>query len=154
MRKIEFRIIDAFDKRLLDILKKLEIDNLGRDAAINEWQLPVIIRYGRMIVAETAGGRIAGVCEVLREWSDDKIAFIHSFYIIREQRKKGIGRRLLAYVLDYLRKENFLAAELTVNPENQAAKNLYSSAGFSEKEIRKNEYGNGNDRLLMKIELV
>lgn len=32
-------------------IKKLEIENLGEVSGINEWVIPVIIKYGKLIIA-------------------------------------------------------------------------------------------------------
>ncbi|MBM3709325.1 MAG: GNAT family N-acetyltransferase [Actinobacteria bacterium] len=153
MDKVIFRVIAKFDSNLLDILKKLEIENLGSDAAINEWQIPVIVRYGKFIVAELNCGQIIGACEIIREWKEYKTAFIHSFYIKDKYRNRGVGRDLLAYAIQILRDEDFESVELTVDLKNKPAVNLYESLGFELKEFRPDEYGKGINRYLMALEL-
>lgn len=153
MSKVSFRVLEKFDANLLDVLKRLEIENLGSDAAINEWQIPVIIRYGKFIVAQFNSGEIIGACEIIREWKKSKVAFIHSFYIKEKYRNQGIGRGLLAYTKKMLKEENFKSVELTVDLENNAAVNLYKSFGFKLKEFRPDEYGKGVSRYLMVLKL-
>jgi len=154
MLNIKCRIINSFNDELIERLKELEIENLGKGAAINEWQIPVIIRYGRLLVAENYNGKIIGVCEIIREWKEKSVAFIHSFYIIKEYRRKGIGRKFLSFTLEVVKRENFSSIELTVDPENFAALRLYKDHGFMVSELRKNEYGAENDRLLMTLKLI
>ncbi len=153
MEKVIFRILDSFDNELLDAIKKIEIENLGISAAINEWQISVIIRYGRFVVAENSDGKIIGVCEIFRKWMDRDSAFIHSFYIDRKYRSKGIGGKLLAFVIEMLKAGGFKSASLTVAPDNIAAVGLYGGAGFDIKELLESEYGPGTDRYLMEISL-
>jgi ribosomal-protein-alanine N-acetyltransferase len=153
MNQITCRILDSCNDQLLEKIKKLEIDNLGIDAAINEWQIPVIIRYGKFIVAEDSSGEILGVCEIIREWKEEKTAFIHTLYIEKKYRRSGIGKKLLAFTINFLEVDGFSSVELTVDTENLAAVNFYRSFGFTVREKRKNEYGKGNDRLLMELEL-
>ena len=153
MNQVTCRILYNFSNQLLEEIKKLEIENLGVEAAINEWQIPVIIRYGKFLVAEDGSGRILGVCEMLREWREEKTAFIHSFYTARGFRRRGIGRKLLQFAIDILKKESFSSVELTVDPENAAAMDFYKSFGFRVIEKRKNEYGEKKDRLLIALEL-
>ena len=148
--EIEIRTIKDFSLSLIENLKKLEIENLGKDAAINEWQIPVIIRYGKFIVAQLKkSGEIIGACEILREWKEARIAFIHSFYVCAGYRTQGIGKELLKAALDILRNENFEQVELTVDAENKAAVNLYEGYGFKAMGIRLDEYGAGINRTLM-----
>jgi [ribosomal protein S18]-alanine N-acetyltransferase len=154
MIKIKIKILEGFDNELIELIKNLEKENLGELAALNEWQIPVIIRYGKFIEAIIeATGEIAGICEMLKEWKPEKTAFIHSFYVTEKFRHKGIGSQLLDSAIDILKNENFDAAELTVNPENRIAVNLYNNAGFKEKEIKHDEYGKGIDRILMVLKL-
>jgi len=150
---INFRVIRSFNNNFVGIIKKLEKENLGKDAALNQWQIPVIIRYGKFITAENENGEIIGVCEALRCWDDKNSAFIHSFYVIRGYRSMGIGKKLLVFVLGLLRWEKFKAVKLTVDPVNIRAINLYRSLGFEIMETEYNEYGKGADRYLMKKEL-
>jgi ribosomal protein S18 acetylase RimI-like enzyme len=150
MQEIEIKTIKDFSLSLIENIKKLEIENLGKDAAINEWQIPVIIRYGKFIVAQLKkSGKIIGACEILREWKETRIAFIHSFYICSGYRAQGIGKKLLKDTLDILRDENFEQVELTVDAENKAAVSLYERFGFEVREARADEYGVGVNRNLM-----
>ena len=150
MLEIEIKTIKDFNPELIENIKKLEIENLGNDAAINEWQIPVIIRYGKFIVAQLKkNGKIIGVCEILREWKETRAVFIHSFYVCVGYRNQGIGKKLLKSTLDILRDENFEQVELTVDAENKAAVNLYKGFGFKAKETRLDEYGVGVNRNLM-----
>ncbi|MBN2073348.1 MAG: GNAT family N-acetyltransferase, partial [Actinobacteria bacterium] len=118
------------------------------------WVIPVIIRYGKFIVARRTGDlRIAGVCQVLRSFDECKKAFIHSFYIEKSFRRKGIGKLLLERMLEILRSCGFESVELTVDPLNIAAVELYSGSGFKKAGSRKDEYGRGIDRDLMRFEI-
>lgn len=146
--------INDFDPALIEDLKKLEVRNLGREASINQWIIPVIIRYGRFIVARrTADPVIAGVCQVLRSFRDSKLAFIHSFYVDKGFRRQGAGRDLLKGTLEILKSCGFEKVELTVDPSNFAAARLYSSFGFKKEGLRRDEYGRGADRDLMRLEI-
>jgi len=154
MVEINIKVLESFDTSLIDLIKKLEKENLGSAAAINEWQIPVIIRYGKFIIAQIKNtGEIAGVCEMLREWKEKKIAFIHSFYVAKKFRLQGIGKQLLTSVIDILKKEKFESVELTVDIKNKPAVNFYMDFGFAVREIRKNEYGKGINRNLMFLNL-
>lgn len=154
MQEIEIKTIKDFSLSLIENIKKLEIENLGKDAAINEWQIPVIIRYGKFIVVQLKkSGKIIGACEILREWKEARIAFIHSFYVCAGYRTRGIGKKLLKDTLDILRDENFEQVELTVDAENKAAVKLYEDFGFEVGEARPNEYGLGVNRNLMVLKL-
>jgi len=150
MPEIIIKTIKDFDLSLIENIKKLEIENLGKDAAINEWQIPVIIRYGKFIVAQLKkSGKIIGACEIIREWKETRVAFIHSFYVCTGYRAQGIGKKLLKNTLDTLRDENFEQVELTVDAKNKTAVSLYEGFGFEVRETRADEYGEGISRNLM-----
>ncbi len=151
---ISFSVLKNFDAGLISKLIKLEIDNLGEEAAINQWQLPVIIRYGKFVVAKNERGDIIGVCEMLRQWGQPgqaPEAFIHSFYIEEEYRRRKIGKNLLENVINMLKKDSFKSVRLTVAPDNKPAINLYESFGFERKLLEIGEYGENQDRYLMEL---
>ena len=152
--KINFKILKNFDNELVDKIYSLEKENLGIDAALNQWQIPVLIRYGRFIIIETDKKERIGVCQILRCWHDFKDAFIHSFYIKSEFRSLGIGGRFLKYIIDILIKEGFERIKLTVDPENIHAIKLYKKEGFKIINLLKDEYGKGLDRYMMQLNLV
>lgn len=155
MDSIFIQEIKGVDWKLVSRIGELEKKNLGSKASINQWVIPVIIRYGKFIVAQKSrdSSDIIGVCELVRSWKDKNTAFIHSFYIDKEYRKNGIGRMLLGKVIDILKDENFEEIELTVGPGNKTASQLYKDFGFKKIILRKNEYGRGVDRDLMRLKL-
>ncbi len=155
MENIFYKEIKDFDWELTERVVKLEKKNLGRELSINQWVIPVVIRYGKFIAAVNSNddSDIIGVCEIIKNWEKEKSAFIHSFYVDKEYRNKGIGKNLLKKVIDILENEGFRTVELTIDPDNEVAIHLYSEAGFKKIGFRKSEYGRGVDRSLMSLEL-
>ncbi len=137
-------------------LKKLEISNLGSNASINEWVIPVFIKYGKIItvVKNCDEGlsnkeKIIAVNELLKKWDDCQTVFIHSFYVDKPYRKKGIGSLLLRETIKILKKEKIKNIELTVDPENVDALRLYESFNFQKKCHKPDLYGKGVHRDLL-----
>ncbi|MFK7691427.1 GNAT family N-acetyltransferase [Paenibacillus sp. HJGM_3] len=64
--------------------------------------------------------------------------YINDLCVREEFRKKGIGRQMFQYILDYAKKMNVDAVELDVFASNQEAVRLYESIGMKEK-IRRME---------------
>jgi len=168
MENVIFEEIKGVNWEFVRKIAKLERRNLGREASINQWVIPVIVRYGKFIVAKknstnlnrekdnrkrSINSDIIGVCELIRDWKRENAAFIHSFYIDKKYRNKGIGKKFLDKVINILKSENFKVVELTVSPDNKAASQLYEKFGFRKIDVRKNEYGRGVDRYLMRLEL-
>ncbi|MGW3492244.1 GNAT family N-acetyltransferase [Streptomyces sp. NPDC001020] len=86
--------------------------------------------------------------------SDGYRSWIVSLGVTRDQRGRGLGRRLMLEVLRRLRAEGVREARLTVEPTNDAAITLYRSLGFSSDEgVRKDYFGADEDRLVMTLGL-
>ncbi|MCD4669436.1 MAG: GNAT family N-acetyltransferase [Actinomycetia bacterium] len=151
---ITIKHIKDFDLKLIETLCELEIENLGNEASVNQWVIPVLIRYGMVSIAEKLPEQeIVGVCQVFRSYDDPSGAFIHSFYIRSGLRGKKIGKLLLGRVINKLKSDDLKKVHLTADPENIPAAALYSSFGFKRSGIRKDEYGKGVDRDLYVLAL-
>jgi ribosomal protein S18 acetylase RimI-like enzyme len=59
-------------------------------------------------------------------------AFVTELFVDPAVRMQGVGRTLLAAMVERLRAEGALAVHLLVRPDNLAARLLYESAGFEE----------------------
>ncbi len=154
MNKIAIRHIDDFSPGLIRELCALEIENLGEEISVNQWVIPVLIRYGLFTVAEKHPKKeIAGVCQVLRSYKDLSSAFIHTFYVRLHLRGEKIGKILLEEVLKKIKSDRFVKVQLTVDSANTAAISLYESAGFKKLAVLEDEYGEGVDRALYSLKL-
>ncbi|MEU1592093.1 GNAT family N-acetyltransferase [Streptomyces sp. NPDC005708] len=81
-------------------------------------------------------------------------SWVVSLGVTRDQRGRGLGRRLMLEVLRRLRADDVREVRLTVEPANAAAIMLYRSLGFSSDEgVRKDYFGAGEDRLVMTLGL-
>ena len=153
MKGISVKHIKDPDPVLIETLCRMEIKNLGQEAAINQWVLPVIIRYGKLFIAVNNNDRLIGVCEIIRSYLVPTTAFIHSFYIDSEFRNKGAGKILLGEVLSELKSDSFKEVQLTVDPDSIAASQFYRSFGFKKNGYRKDEYGTGIHRDCLSLKL-
>ena len=141
------------DPELVEALCRMEVGNLGQEAAINQWVLPVIIRYGKLFIAVNNKDSLIGVCEIIRSYPVLSTAFIHSFYIDGKFRNKGVGKILLGKVLGELKSDSFKEVQLTADPDNRGVSRFYRSFGFKKKGTRKDEYGRGINRDLFSLKL-
>jgi ribosomal protein S18 acetylase RimI-like enzyme len=57
-------------------------------------------------------------------------AFVTELFVSPAERGRGLGRRLLASVVEALRARDTKAVHLMVRPENERARSLYAGAGF------------------------
>ena len=142
-------------------IKKLETENLGRIWGLNEWIIPVIIKYGKLIIAvqkadlkdKSRKDLIVGVNELIRSWENNNIVFIHSFYIKKGYRNKGFGSLLLEKSIEILKKQSVQKIELTVDPQNLTAIGLYKKFGFINSGFKEDMYGKGIGRNVMICEI-
>ena len=76
--------------------------------------------------------------------------------IAPEHQGQGVGKQLLQHVLSHCRKQQHRICFLEVRESNQAAIHVYTQAGFSVLERRKNYYpvpGGREDALIMSLTL-
>ncbi|MGE5814279.1 MAG: ribosomal protein S18-alanine N-acetyltransferase [Acidobacteriota bacterium] len=93
----------------------------------------------RSYVYRTAEGAVVGFCT---SWLIVDELHINTIAVRPEFRGKGIGRQLLAFLLNEARGHGARRAMLEVRASNTAAIALYSSFGFTTEAIRKGYYPN------------
>lgn len=69
-------------------------------------------------------------------------------------RRRGIGSKLISYVLNHACKKHKEFATLEVRVNNQAGINLYKKLGFKDKGIKESYYPDGESAIIMKKSLV
>lgn len=146
------RQLNEFDGKLLTRLVELEKAAFG-DGALNEWHLVPMIRHGR-VYAAWLDGEAVGLIQYMRDWERPQRAYLVGVSIDEAQRGKGFGTELIRVSAEQLRGGGINEIELTVDPANAAAIRVYAEKlGFYEDGIRPAEYGVGEDRLVMVLEL-
>jgi ribosomal-protein-alanine N-acetyltransferase len=136
------------DDGIIRQLKRIETQAFG-EAGLNEWMLVPLIRHGR-VFALFDGQRIIGGAQFVRDWDDSARAYLVGIAVDRDERGKGLGARFLSGCLDELRSEGVGSVELTVDAANAPAVSVYrEKLGFETIGTRKDEYGAGNDRVVM-----
>ncbi|MFQ5878025.1 MAG: ribosomal protein S18-alanine N-acetyltransferase [Acidobacteriota bacterium] len=103
--------------------------------------------YAHLFVV-TAGGRgrvVAFACV----WIVDQEMKINNIAVHPRWRRRGIGRRLLAFLLEFALRQRCLRASLEVRPSNEAALRLYRSAGFRPAGLRRDYYSDTHEDALI-----
>lgn len=59
---------------------------------------------------------------------------IHDVAVLKEYRGKGIGKKLLSYIIEKARERDYCKVTLEVRDDNDNAKKLYQSLGFKDTE--------------------
>jgi ribosomal-protein-alanine N-acetyltransferase len=145
--------IDELSPGLLEALVAMEKEAFGK-GGMNEWFLPPFVRYGRVFVLWVEGDqRPAGVAECMNSWQEPQCVYLFGVSLNKKWRGQGLGTRFLQDIIGRLRMQGFRALELTVSPNNMAALRLYQDKlGFRTIAFCKDEYGPGEDRLLLRLE--
>lgn len=132
----------------------LEKDAFSGIGAVDEQTHVPIARYGKMIWYRSEGDlRPIAVAEIMRSYENPETAYVFGYYVRSDWQGKGIGRQFLQEVIALLREDSFSNVTLTVNVENKAAIALYERCGFVIKETRPDEFGIGENRHCMVLNL-
>lgn len=120
-----------------------------REALMAVWPGLSESAEARLYVAEGASGFMgfAAVRVVVGEAELDAIAVEPGL------QGSGAGRAILAHVVDDLRASSITRLGLEVRASNVRARRLYVRAGFEEEGVRRRYYENGEDALLLGLEL-
>lgn len=152
MNIIKVELVQTVDLVLLQRLVELERDAF-QTGGLNEWHLVPFIRHGRVYIARE-NQEVVGLAEYMKDWNNPHKAYLAGVSIARELRGRGKGTEFIRATLQTLKHENMEEIELTVALENEAAIKVYEKRlGFVRKEARENEYGPGEDRLVMTLSL-
>ena len=150
---ITFRALDKPDPDIISNILYIEEEAFG-DGALNEYVVVPLVRYGKVYVAVDEEDNIVACAYFLRDMADISIAYLMSVAVLPVFRGQNVGTALLSYALSNLKRYGITRALLTVDPANFTALSVYrEKLGFSVMDSSKDEYGAGEDRLIMSKEL-
>jgi ribosomal protein S18 acetylase RimI-like enzyme len=89
-------------------------------------------RRGRVVLAELDGQAVGYALVVRRfsfEWTSE-VAVLDEIFVRGKAREKGFGRRMLAFVEEYVASEGLPSITLEVNIHNVGAREFYRQVGF------------------------
>lgn len=141
----------------LDLLQRM-VDfssNVFGELGTGEWSLVPQIRHGNVFVLKEEGKKaITGVAVLMRDWEDVDKAYLFEYAIAEELQGQGLGYHFLHNICENLKDQGFKRVSLTVDTENEPAIRLYrDKLGFQLVHFSKNEYGSGNHRYIMELDL-
>lgn len=139
---VRIRAIDGDEWRLWRSLRMRAVEEspdafrstLGQESAeADGWWIDLIQKtadhpHDILLVAEEEGDAVGMLFGRLNEGD---LLDVGSMWVEPENRRQGIGRRLLAYAVEWGVRAGAKRAELWVTKENTAARALYEQAGFS-----------------------
>lgn len=120
--------------------------SLGEKTLYNEVLYNDLSRYFTAVVDGKRVGYIGS-------WLTEPNAEILNLLVVESYRGKGIGKSLIKAVIDVCKKENIRSLTLEVRESNKVAKQAYYSLGFKEVTKRKKYYSDGENALLLMLEI-
>lgn len=94
-----------------------------------------IVQSGGCVVGAFSSGVIVGTCTVNvcanLSWSGRPYAIVENVIVSRSQRKRGIGKAILAYATEFAQQAGCYKAALMTGSKEPATHRFYESAGFS-----------------------
>ncbi|HWR40242.1 MAG TPA: GNAT family N-acetyltransferase [Patescibacteria group bacterium] len=145
---MEVELLKTVDLPLITRLVELEHEAFG-NGGLNEWHLVPFIRHGRVYVGRE-DNKVVGLIQYMRDWDQPQKAYLMGVSIAKEMRGQGLGTKLIYATLQELKLENMEEVELTVDPENSGAIKVYrEKLGFTMESTRADEYGKGEERIVM-----
>lgn len=147
----DFIELKTIENELVAQIIALEQEAFGV-GGMNEWFLPPFIRHGRVFIA-LHHGTVVAVAEYMRDFRDVQHAYLFGLVVHPAYRRRGIAKQLLSYAHEQLRSTGITSISLTVAPNNHPAVALYEQMGFQVVDFLPNEYGSGNDRQMLYLEL-
>lgn len=145
------REIKKLSPKLLEELTSLDEEVFG-PGAVGRWTLPVLVRYGKVFILEEKDC-LLGLAYLVKDWNNSAHCFLHGFSVARRFQGQGLGQFFMEQILMELKEQKIEKIKLTVSPQNKAARKLYRCFGFHEVEYSQNEYGPGEDRLVLELKL-
>jgi ribosomal-protein-alanine N-acetyltransferase len=152
LQNLHIKIIKKNDPYVIGRL--IELDKQAfNEGGLDEWTMVPIMRHGR-IIALYFSDEIAGGAQFIKDWDNVNKAYLYGISIAKEYRGKGFGTKFLKLCFDELRKEGIDTIELTVDPKNYPAIRVYEQKmGFKIINEHKNEYGKGEHRIVMELNI-
>lgn len=133
---------------------------IERDSFSHPWSRQAFLyelrenRVAELWVAREAGACPGEVVGYLCLWRVADEVHVTNFAVAPARRRAGVGRWLLATLLEHYRARGVRRAALEVRVANEAARRLYEQVGFRAVGVRKGYYfDTGEDALLMEAEL-
>ncbi len=151
--KLSVESIDSFSEDVIQRIVEIEKRAFGEGGLHNEWLLVPFIRYGRVFIARI-DDEIVGCAQFIRKWNSSETAYFYGISMLPEYRGGGLGTVFLREILSLIKIDGIQRVILSVSPQNKTAIYIYrNKIGFVEKSFAPNEYGCGEDRLIMELKL-
>lgn len=125
------------------------------DLGMDEWGLVPQIRHGNVyVLTEEGSHHLIGLAILMRDWEDFHKAYLFDYAISEDFQSMGLGFEFLQIIVENLIDQGFDKMGLTVDVNNESALKLYrDKIGFKTILYSIDEYGKGEDRFMMELDL-
>jgi ribosomal protein S18 acetylase RimI-like enzyme len=143
--QVSIRIATEADIDVIKQLDKETVLNIAREVGKTDSELKLIAKNHSRVFQEyfdlktqkiwlaEMNKKIVGfiwLIESVEQFTGKPYGFIMDIGVIEKYRKKGIGRKLLAFAEEYCRQKGFKCIKLMVNSRNKSALDFYRKHKF------------------------
>lgn len=149
---ITFKAVEKPNAGMIDNILQIEKAAFG-NGALSEYVVIPVMRHGRIYIAVDEDGEAVACAYFLRDMADPYLAYLLSVAVLPDFSGYDIGVALLDYAFTDIKELGIEKMQLTVDPANFKALSTYrEKLGFSVSNSF-DEYGTGDERLIMIKEL-
>jgi ribosomal-protein-alanine N-acetyltransferase len=146
---ISFKSMEHTSSERLEQIMGIEKQAFGK-GALSEYVIVPMLRYGKVYAAVDEDDEPIACAYFMRDINEIGNAYLMSVAVLPVFRGKDVGTELLKYAFTHLKRFGITNIRLTVDPANFNALSVYrEKLGFIVVENSKDEYGEGEDRLVM-----
>ncbi len=143
---------DIHDPALIPVLTELDLHSYT-EPTFSRYTLGGLMRFGRLFLIK-ADTLVIGACHTFRNFDDPEEVVIFNMALRPGWRGHGLGTRLLQGVIDQLKAHAVKRIALAVASNNHRAIAVYRAKfGFVSVDLLPNEFNNGQEYHLMRLEL-
>lgn len=146
---LTFTVLEQPDPEMISNILDIEQEAFG-DGALNEYVVVPLLRYGKIYAAVDEEDTAVACAYFMADMNNSENAYIMSVAVLPDFRGQNVGTALLEYALENIKQYGISKVKLTVDPANFTALAVYrEKLGFTVVDSAKDEYGEGEDRLVM-----
>ena len=150
---ITFKAVEKPNPQIITRILYIEKQDFG-DGALDDYVIIPLMRHGKIYTAVDEEDVAIASAYFLRDMYNTQLAYILSVAVLPEYKGYDIGIALLDYALSDIKELGVKKIQLTVDPANFDALSIYrEKLGFLVVENDADEYGTGDERLVMAREL-
>lgn len=149
---LEVHEIEQHDPRQIAVLTELDLLTYS-EPTFSRYTLGAFLRFGRVFTI-TADDLVIGACHCMRSFEDPDEVVIFNMALRPGWRGHGLGTRFMHGLIDKLRLRGVRTVSLVVAASNGRAIAVYRQKfGFEHVDTLPNEFNNGHEYLLMRLDL-